>query len=288
MNKLVSVYIPTHNRSGMLLRAVQSVLNQCYKNVEIIISDDGSSDNTADIVAGLIKDNGNVVYLKSEIPRGACHARNLALKHANGFYVTGLDDDDEFHPSRLSELVSIAENESQFSFISTGIKRIEKNGTGYSYIKARTITPEMIKNSNCVGNQVFVRTSYLNGIGGFDEDLTAWQDYDCWFRLIMKYGNAYNCAKFSYIMHTEHEAGRITTSNKVKNAVEYFINKHNKVLTKENISNIRFNYDVYYTKKSNFISLIKNPTSHNVNLYFRNKVSNAISKILNTLKSIRG
>lgn len=279
MDSLVTVYIPTHNRATMLERAVNSVLRQTYCNIEIIISDDGSSDNTSEIVAKLSEKHKNIVYLRSELPKGACHARNLAINKASGEFITGLDDDDEFEIERIREFVEISKVKSNYSFISSGVKKIQKEGIAYNYITAREITTDMLKNSNCVGNQIFIKTELLRGIDGFDEKLTAWQDYDCWLRLILKYGKAYNCASYTYIMHTEHESGRITTGGKVTNAVDYFILKHKNVLNEENIKNIRFNQALYYSNQNKFPLLLKYPTFHNTKLYARNVISRLIFKL---------
>lgn len=105
-NALISVYIPTHNRSEMLKRAVFSVIKQTYKNVEIIICDDGSSDNTEQVVIALQEKYKNIRYLKNDTPKGACAARNLGIFEAKGEYITGLDDDDEFSDNRLEELLN--------------------------------------------------------------------------------------------------------------------------------------------------------------------------------------
>ncbi|MBK0033750.1 glycosyltransferase [Erwinia sp. S43] len=281
MNELVTVYITTHNRSAMLIRAVNSVLNQSYKYIEIIISDDGSTDDTEEVVKGLIKSNVKIRYVRSSEPKGACHARNSAINIAKGEYITGLDDDDEFSVNRVRELLEVAKEKEKYSFVSSGIIKVEKKGTVRNYIRSREITEEMIKNSNCVGNQIFIRTEYLKGVGGFDESLKAWQDFDCWLRIILKYGTAYNCALFNYIMHTEHENGRITNSPKVTGAVEYFLKKHKNVLTKANVKNIRFNYILYYTNKNKFFELINHFSKQTLTLYCRFLLSHYFSFVKN-------
>ncbi|HAY4006682.1 TPA: glycosyltransferase family 2 protein, partial [Escherichia coli] len=102
-NELVSVYIPTHNRVDMLERAIMSVLKQSYPNIEIIVSDDGSQDNTKKIVTSYMQQYSNIKYVFSSEAKGACHARNLAIAKASGTYITGLDDDDEFTQDRIEE-----------------------------------------------------------------------------------------------------------------------------------------------------------------------------------------
>ncbi|WP_241597755.1 glycosyltransferase [Rosenbergiella epipactidis] len=255
----VTVYITTHNRVDMLARALISVQKQTYNNLEIIISDDGSTDGTEDYVNNLLI-NGfeNLFYLRSDMSKGACNARNLAISHATGYYITGLDDDDEFTEGRVEELVSFYEKNEGISFVSSSIKKISKNGITIDYRNRRKINSQMLKKSNCVGNQILTKTQYLRDIGGFDVELPAWQDYDCWFRLVEKYGAGMNCAIVNYVMHTEHELPRVSISGKVKNALDIFISKHKSVLTLSDIKGLVFNFNLYYTDKHVLKNLIDN------------------------------
>jgi glycosyltransferase involved in cell wall biosynthesis len=87
----VSVYIPTKNRPVMLKRAIDSVLAQDYPNVEVVVSDDGSTDNTPEFMDDYCKQYNNIIYLRSETSHGACHARNKAILASTGEFITGLD-----------------------------------------------------------------------------------------------------------------------------------------------------------------------------------------------------
>src|SRR5699024_3118133 len=101
---LVSAIITTHNRAVLLKRAVLSVVNQTYENIEIIIIDDGSVDNTPKVVEKL-QDKHEIVYLRHEKSQGAPAARNLGIRQAKGLFVAGLDDDDEWMPKRIEKMV---------------------------------------------------------------------------------------------------------------------------------------------------------------------------------------
>ena len=101
----VSVYIPTKNRPFMLKRAIDSVLSQDYPNVEVVVSDDGSTDNTPEFMNDYCNQHDNVIYIRSETSKGACHARNKAILASSGEFITGLDDDDRFTPDRIRYFV---------------------------------------------------------------------------------------------------------------------------------------------------------------------------------------
>ncbi|CAI0795848.1 Chondroitin polymerase [Serratia grimesii] len=242
-NPLISVYIPTHNRSEMLKRAVFSVLNQTYKNVEIIICDDGSSDNTEEVVTSLREKYPNIKYLKNETPKGACAARNLGIFSAKGEFVTGLDDDDEFFEERLEQLHDFfSSTNDSYAFVCGGIEMREKGITSFGYTKPGIVSLDDLLSSNIVGNQVFTKTKYLQEIGGFDTSFPAWQDYDCWVRLCDKFGSGYRVGHVSYIMHMEHEQKRISTSNKVKNGYERFIKMHHELMSEKHRKDAYVNF----------------------------------------------
>ena len=94
----ISVIIPTYNRGNMIERAVRSVLNQTYNNIEVIVVDDGSTDNTEEVIKD-IKDT-SVIYIK-EANAGACVARNKGIDVSSGDYIAFLDSDDEWFPEKL-------------------------------------------------------------------------------------------------------------------------------------------------------------------------------------------
>ncbi|WP_315905502.1 glycosyltransferase [Vibrio fluvialis] len=231
----VSIYIPTHNRLNLLKRAVESVLNQSYKNIELIICDDGSSDGTYDYLK-IIAAN-NIKILKNETPKGACYARNACIFSSTGEYITGLDDDDYFDPDRVNRLVAslktVETNEP--SFVYTGMIIKSKNGT-LKKTAPRNVNLEDILKVNCIGNQVFCKTERLKSIGGFDQTLPAMQDYDLWIRLIEKYGSASGVNEFTYVHDITHDHERISkNSEKLKIAHEIIMRKNseNKLFNQE-------------------------------------------------------
>ena len=100
MNPFFSIIIPTYNRANFIFLTLTSVLNQICKNYEVIIVDDGSTDNTEEVVQGFIKNN-NLIYFhyyqKVNEERGV--ARNYGIKKAKGQWITFLDSDDLFYPN---------------------------------------------------------------------------------------------------------------------------------------------------------------------------------------------
>jgi glycosyltransferase involved in cell wall biosynthesis len=105
MEPLVSCIIPTYNRAHIVGRAIQSVLNQTYKNIEVIVVDDGSQDNTQEVVLS-IKDE-RVRYIRLHRNFGAAFARNIGIANARGEFVAFLDSDDYFLPEKIEKQVEL-------------------------------------------------------------------------------------------------------------------------------------------------------------------------------------
>jgi len=96
---MVSVVIPTFNRALMTCRAIQSVFNQSFNNYEIIVVDDGSTDNTSEVIKK--KWNGKITYIRYQNNKGGSYARNIGIKKSRGRYIAFLDSDDEWLPLKL-------------------------------------------------------------------------------------------------------------------------------------------------------------------------------------------
>ncbi|HBX1716188.1 TPA: glycosyltransferase, partial [Klebsiella pneumoniae subsp. pneumoniae] len=241
-NKSVSVYIPTHNRPLFLERALQSLEKQTYRNFQVIVSDDGSSVDNFKIVQNIIgKYNSSfsdLVLLRSEIPQGACHARNKAIEASDGYYVTGLDDDDEFTSSRLEVFVK-SKYLSTYPYLSTGqlVDDGNKRTKSVLYLNKETSLQALLF-QNVIGNQVFAEKKHIQEVGGFDENFPAWQDYELWLRLTKHVGSGYKLPYHTYILNISHELNRITNSNKSKMAVDKFIIKHKEILEKKHIQTL--------------------------------------------------
>lgn len=267
--ELVSVVITTHNRVKLLKRAINSVLNQTYKNIEIIIADDASTDNTEEIIQEYKLKYDNIIYIKHKKTMGANVGRNNAIKASNGEFIAGLDDDDEFTPDRIEILVNNYED--KYSFITTK-NIIELSSSRKKYQKGKElISIQDILYENYVGNQGLIKKQRLYDVGLYDENLTACQDYDMWVRLILKFGPAKSLNKYTQIIYANHSHNRISNPNSKKKFRGYFkfYKKFKSIMNKNQrksqllIIYKHMNYDIslklfliLFTKK-NFINLFR-------------------------------
>lgn len=212
--------------------AVDSVLQQTYQNIELIVVNDGSTDGTHDYLEQLAASNSRIKYIKNVQNHGACAARNVAIESANGHFVTGLDDDDEFEPYHIAALVSywqLLESASQ-RFSAIYVQNIlRSDGEFEEHRKSSAVKAEDLLIINYVGNQIFSTKEKFLSAGLFDPAMPAWQDLEFYYRFLKLHGPARLLDIPSYIFDVSPRGDRISVGNKQKilNACQHFIHKHN-------------------------------------------------------------
>ena len=183
---MVSVVIPTHNRVDLLPRAIESVLNQTYKDIELIVVSDGSADGTDELMAKY-GNNSRIKYINYQPAKGGNYARNSGFDAASGDYVAFLDDDDEWLPTKIEKQVALMEADDEVGLVYTGIKCIYVN-ENITYPFIPTLRGDLSKEilfQNCVGStsSVMLRRSHCRACR-FDENLQARQDFDLWIKVL--------------------------------------------------------------------------------------------------------
>ena len=227
---LVSVIITTCNRCELLPRAIDSVINQTYKNIEIIIVDDGSTDKTPEVIKNYQKEFSNIIYIRNVSSSGANVSRNKGIKIAKGKFIAGLDDDDEFMPNRIELLV---ENyDEKFAFITSNDEYIRESEFIISK-KKEVINLEDTLQNNTIGNQALIEKKRLFEVGIYDEKLTACQDYDMWMRLILEYGSVKVIRDVTQKIYVDNIIQRISNNNRNKLRGYFnFYKKYEQYMTK--------------------------------------------------------
>ncbi|MBY6063733.1 glycosyltransferase [Pseudidiomarina sediminum] len=221
---LISVYMPSHNRGPLLQRAIDSVLAQTHQELELIVVDDGSSDGTWEVLQDYAARDSRVKPLRNDQPQGACAARNRAIAAAKGHFVTGLDDDDTFTPERLETLLK--HYDPRYAFICSGYYWTDAKRAKPAMCSNKVITLDAQLDSNHATNQVLVERERILAIGGFDEDLVALQDYDCFTRLIKAFGPAYRLGQPLQSIYVDHGGVRISNQAKSRKGFARFLEKH--------------------------------------------------------------
>jgi len=183
----ISVIIPTHNRAHLLPRALDSVLNQTKRAEEIVIVDDGSTDDTSD----LIQSNYPEVITLHQSNRGVSAARNRGIREASGEWLAFLDSDDEWLADKLErQMAALGEHpetkvcHTDEIWIRCGrrvnpMKKHAKHG-GWIFRKCLALC--------CISpSSVLIHRSVFSDVGQFDESLPACEDYDLWLRVTARY-----------------------------------------------------------------------------------------------------
>ena len=188
----ISIIIPTYNREKLICNSIKSVLNQTYNNIEIIVIDDCSLDNTNNEISK-IKDN-RLRYIRLKKNKGANFCRNLGIKKANGEYISFLDSDDKFYYNKLEKQIkNIKINKSNFDFckIKIHINNINRfNFTIPNSNQEKSILNGKILDELCKGNfistqSILVKKKILEKCL-FDIKLPRLQDYDLILRILSK------------------------------------------------------------------------------------------------------
>ncbi len=182
----VSVIIPTYNRFEKLKRAVDSVLNQKFKDFELIVIDDGSTDETRDYFEKF--DGIKYIYQEN---KGVSAARNTGIKVAKGEWITFLDSDDEWLPDKLQMQMGFAEKNKDIKIIHSNEIWI-RNGVRVNEMnKHKKLGGRIYQNSLplCLisPSAVIIHSAVFNEKGLFDEEYPYAEDYDLWLRLTPYY-----------------------------------------------------------------------------------------------------
>jgi glycosyltransferase involved in cell wall biosynthesis len=186
----ISVIIPTYNRSELLKEAIKSVLNQSYSDFEIIVVDDGSTDDTRAVVTSY--NSSKIIYFFQE-NRGRSSARNRGIKLARGEYVAFLDSDDIFMPNKLELQAGFLDENESYGMVYSYAKNVDEDGQclahHYDGNLSGLVYPDMlfIKNNFITTPTVMVRAKILSEIGGFDIKMHMCEDLDLWRRIARKY-----------------------------------------------------------------------------------------------------
>lgn len=239
---LVSAVVTTHNRRGLLRRALDSVKAQSYSNIELVVVDDGSEISVKDIVSDYESSFKRVVFQRNDEPKGACTARNIGIAMSSGEFIAGLDDDDEWMPNRIQELLKA--HDDKYAFVTSDVLHVYKNRK-LVWSKDKVITLERLLYSNQVGNQGLIKRSRLIEVGRFDESLRSAQDYDLWVRLCEEYGPICNVKKPLQKIHLEHEGEQITEpKNQLKGYLQFY-SKHKHLMNRD-----QRRYQLYTIRKA--------------------------------------
>ncbi|MEN6293489.1 MAG: glycosyltransferase family 2 protein [Methanobacterium sp.] len=191
MKPTVSVIIATYNRAYLIGRAIKSILDQTFQDFELIIVDDGSSDNTKELITKYMQEDPRIKYIKNKRNLGLPKTRNEAIKVAQGKYIGLLDDDDEWLPNKLEKQVNKFQSTPKtVGLVYCGLIYISRNEK-----PSKTIIPKLkgnlftdILKGNFFGSSTpLIKKECFEKSGFFDGNFSNGEDWDMWIRISKNY-----------------------------------------------------------------------------------------------------
>lgn len=186
----VSIIIPAYNAELYIQEAIESVLSQTFKDIELIVVDDSSIDRTAEIVKGF---GSKLKYLRHSENKGLSSARNSGFRQAQGEYIAFLDADDVWLPTKTEEQVKLLENDKELALVYSNCYLINEEGLHigklFDSIKPYSgfVFRKLILDNFIPTSSVIIRKKILDELGGFNERLVVSQDFDLLLRIAEHY-----------------------------------------------------------------------------------------------------
>jgi len=272
---LVSVIVATYNRANFLCETIDSILCQTYKNFELIVVDDGSTDNTEEAVKLYI--DSRLKYIKTDNWGGPARPRNIGINESRGEYIAFCDDDDIWITNKLEKQV-IAIDNSKYGMVFSMQKQFgdlsifsKDYGIGPLPFKVNTSAKNLLK-TNCIPfSSVMVEKLLLSEIGGFDErrSFIAIEDNDLWIRVSKKtkilfidrvlvlhrvqknsiYKNTKSIDQGKKELYRKYNYNNKENSSKLKTQKFYLLLRNIFLLIFERVQLIPFKMEKYYNTK---------------------------------------
>jgi glycosyltransferase involved in cell wall biosynthesis len=228
----VSVIIPTFNCVQYLERAIESALNQTFKDFEILVIDDGSTDNTHDLVKEYIKRSNQFRYIYQE-NKGLAVARNTGLQHACGEFIALLDADDAWYPALLEKEVKLLESDSSLGLVHANVTKVSETdepltvpARNKEFLTGNIFNHLFLREADILCPTALFRKSCCEEVGDFDVNLTrlGCEDRELWLRIAEKYKIAYIDEPLAYYRVRTNSMSR--NNDKMLQARLYVIDKY--------------------------------------------------------------
>ncbi len=225
---LVTVYITNYNYGKYIRQAIESVLSQTFQDFELIIIDDGSTDNSKDIIEEYA--NNPKIKIIYQQNKGLNVTNNIALKVAKGKYIMRLDADDFLHPEALEKMVTALEKDNELGLVFPDYYIVDAEGNIINEFKRHSFDKEVsLLDMPAHGACTMIRKSFLKRLGGYDEQYRCQDGYELWIKFINRYKvNNINEPLFYYRRHgnnlTTNEDKILETRKRIK---ENYLKKTN-------------------------------------------------------------
>ena len=211
----ISSIIATKDRKAVVLRAIQSILNQTYPSTEIIIVDDGSSDGTYNYLKEKYANLNHIRIYRNIKSKGPAEARNKGILQSKGDYITFLDDDDTWHPEKLAKQVEYAKKGYDFITCTKADYFLDNYKTQYGKTREFIDLEELLRRNIIISVTPMVKNTVMKK-NLFNPKMKCGEDYDLWVRLLI---NGVKTVNINEPLITLYKTGRASLNQSRKNKV---------------------------------------------------------------------
>lgn len=222
VQNLVSVVIPCFNHSAYILEAVNSVLNSSYPNIEIIIVDDGSKDNSSEVARDIMSRHENVFYI-NQSNQGPSTARNRGIQEAKGEYILPLDADDKISNQYIEQAFEVLKNDPGIKVVFCKAEFFGKK-TGLWELKEFSL--KKLATDNMIFSCAMFRKEDWEKVGGYSNELIGgWEDWEFWISMLKNGGRVFRLDFVGFYYRIHHYSRRKSTTKRIKRFTIDFINR---------------------------------------------------------------
>jgi len=252
-NDLISIIVPSFNREHTILRTLNSVIKQTYTNIEIIVVDDCSTDNTVPLIKSIMKNEPRLQLLINLENKGANFTRNRGVKHAKGKYISFLDSDDEWYLETIEILWNKIKNTSKkVGLVYPGLIFITNKYQRKIYPKFRGNVFRDLMTKGTIGSYPLIKYEVFTKAGLFDESEELRkggnQEYELWIRISQYY--EFECVNKILLKHY-FQSDSITFKSTIKRPISkiksflYIWNKYKQHISKDIDAYVFYCYKIF-------------------------------------------
>jgi len=184
---LVSIVLPTFNGARYLAQSIQSCIDQTYRNWELIIVDDASTDETPSIILQFVGADERIQTIRHEENSGTAAALNAGFSLAKGDLLTWTSDDNFYRPNALEEMVNFLQERPEVGLVYSDWTSVTVRGDSCVLKRVVVENPDTLIHKCCVGPSFMYRREVQEKTGEYDVDASTTQDYDFWLRAMMRF-----------------------------------------------------------------------------------------------------
>ena len=240
MNSTISIVVPCYNQANYLTETVESALQSTYQHIEVIIVNDGSTDNSKEIAEVLTEKYKNV-YLLNQKNSGVTIARNSGIEFSNGKYILPLDGDDLISPNYISEAIKILEARPEVKVVYCQAVKFDESGQ--KPWKLKNFNLNLLARDNMIFVSGIFRKTDCMAVGGFSDDMIMGrEDWEFWIKMLKNGGEVVRLpfVGFYYRLHASSKRKKTGTSQKKRERIAYLNEKHIDFFERELNGPLRF------------------------------------------------